>query len=98
MVVAAAKLQLLVVLADARADGGGVGEIEGRARDGAQLAGGNEACVDGREAVGEDRDLVVEDVAGAGAGQVEIGVVGQVDDGVLVGGGGVFDAQLVLAA
>ena len=72
-----------------------MGEIEGSAVDGAKLAGGDEAFIDGVEAVGEDGDLVVEDRAGAGAGEVEVGMVGEVDDGVLVGGGGVIDAQLV---
>jgi len=39
---------------------------------------------------GED---VVEDGAAAHAGQIEVGVVGHVDDGWLGGGGAVLDAQ-----
>ena len=37
-----------------------------------------------------------EDIAVAGAGEVEIDMVGQVKDGRLIGVGSVLDAQLVL--
>ena len=39
---------------------------------------------------------MVEDGGRAFAGEVEVGVVGEVDDGGLVGGGGVVDAQGVV--
>jgi len=45
--------------------------------------------------VGVDRDQMVGDAAGAVAGQVEIGVVGQVNDGGLVGARPVIDLELV---
>ena len=96
MVVAFAELDLLIVGIDARADGGGLGEIERRAGDGLQFAGGDQVGVHGGEAVGIDHDFVAQDVAFALAGEVEVGVVGQVDDGRLVGGGGVVDLELVL--
>ena len=57
VIVAAAELDLLVICVDALADGVGLAEIEGRAVDFAQLAGGDQAGIDGREAVrvdGED--------------------------------------------
>ncbi len=73
--------------------GVGLGEVEGRAGDRRELAGGDELGVDGGVAAGVEHEGVAEDVAGAG--EIEVGVVGEVDDGGLVGGGGVVDAQLV---
>src|ERR1019366_789156 len=49
VVVAMAELELFVVLVGARADGGGLGEIEGRAGDGLELAGGDQAGIDRSE-------------------------------------------------
>ena len=63
---------------------------------GLQFAGGDQFVVDGGEAVGVDHHFVVQDVAFALPGEVEVGVVGEVDDGGLVGGGGVIDLELVL--
>ncbi|MNC64029.1 hypothetical protein D3C75_1141990 [compost metagenome] len=81
---------------DVGADGGGLGEVHRRTGHGGQFAGGNELagdrCVMGRV---QGRELL-EYVAVACAGQVEIAVVGQVQHRGLVGGGLVLDAQLVL--
>ena len=94
VVVALAELELLVVLVDAGADGGGLAEVKRRAVHGRQFAGRDQGAVHRGVSVGGDHDDVAEDVAFAG--EIEIGVLGQVDDGVLVGGGGVFEAQRVV--
>ena len=60
---------------------------------GAQLAGRDQRRVDRREAVRVDQQLVAEDVARALAGEVEVGVVGEVDDRGLVGRRRVVDAR-----
>ena len=81
MVVAAAELELRVVCVDACADGRGLAEVERRAFDRPQLAGRDQACSStGVNWSALSISLVAEDVAVACAGQVEVGVVGQVDD------------------
>ena len=72
----------------------GRAEIERRAGNVLQLAGRNEGAVHGREAAGVDFDGVVENVALPR--EVEVGMMGEVDDGVLVGGGGEIKAQSVV--
>jgi hypothetical protein len=84
VVVAAAALELLVVLGDAGADGGGLPEIEGRPAHGRQLSGGDERRVHRGEAVGLEGQLVGQDVA-AGDAQIEVRMLGQVDRRRLVG-------------
>ena len=81
-------------LADAGADGFGLGEIQRCPFHVGEGAGGDEVGVGQRVAVGGDPDDVPEDVAAAG--EVEVGVVGEVDGGGLVGGGFVLEAQLVV--
>ena len=70
-----------MVVADAGADRVRGAEVEGRAVDRGDLAGRDQSLVGRREMVGVEGQLVAEDRAGAFAGEVEIGVVGQVDDG-----------------
>ena len=82
VIVAAAEFELLIVCADALADGVRLAEIEGRAVHFAKLAGGDQAGVDGREPAGVDGEDMIEDFTGTWAGKIEIGVVGQIDDGV----------------
>src|SRR5262252_1064457 len=79
VVVAAAEFQLLVVLVDARADRRRLRKVERRAFDASQFAGRDQSRVDWCEAVGVDRQLMVQYVAVALPRQVEIGMVGQVD-------------------
>ena len=74
-----------------RADRLGAGEVHRRALDRLELAQRDQRVVDRQVAVGVERQLVVEHVARAGAGQVPVGVVGQVDDRRLVGRGRVLD-------
>ena len=81
-------------LVDALADGGGSGEIHGGARDGFDFAGGDQRVVHGDELRGGNHHLVSED--GSRAGEVEVGVIGQVDRRGFVGRGGVVDDEFVV--
>ncbi len=81
MVIAKGGDELLVPLADACADRVRLAEIEGRAGNVSQLSGRNEPCIDRRELLGRDRHLVAEDVGTRRTAQVEIGMIGEVDDG-----------------
>src|SRR5215468_2787338 len=71
VVIARAELQLFVAFVDPRADTGRPREVQGRALDGPQLTGGNRRRVDRREAVGVDRQIVIENVSLSLAAQVE---------------------------
>ena len=84
MVVAVAVFELLIVLSDARADGGRVSEIERCVRHRLELAGRDEVCINRRQSVGVDRQDVIEDRAGSLPGQIEEGVAGEVRDCPLV--------------
>ena len=74
----------------------GLAEVEGGTSDRQDLAGGYKAAVNFRYAVGKDAEYVVLDVLCRESVQVEIYVMGQVADGGLVSGGGVFDLYSVV--
>ena len=95
VVVTTAEFYLLIVGIDARADGGGFAKVEGRAGDVAQLSSRNQAGIHGSELVGGNHQLVGENVAVTLAGEIEVGVIGEIDDGFFVGGGGIIDVQSV---
>ena len=95
MVVAQAEFNLLVVRIHPCADGCGLPKVEGRSFHRAKFAGRDEGFVHGSEFIRSNHQLMAEDVALAGSFQVEIGVIGQVEDGRLVGRGFVFDEQFV---
>src|SRR5215212_9743797 len=90
----AREAKLLVVLADARADNFGGGEVERGTANAAQLAGGDERRVHGREARRAKLQLVPEDVSAAGPREIEVGVLGEIHRRRLVGGGGEVDHEL----
>ena len=96
VVVALAVRDLLVLRVDAGADRGGGAEVERRALHRPQLAGRDEGGVDRREPVGLDADLVLQHVAGALPGQVEVGVVRHVGDRLGIARQVVVDPELVL--
>ncbi len=83
--------------ADPLADRVGRGEVERRSGHGHDLARRDEVGgrIHGGDRVGFDLEHMAEDVAPALALEVPIGVVGQVDDGRLVGRGLVADLELV---
>ncbi len=91
VIVAASELELFVVLPDARPNGRRSAEIKRRIVYRPQFPRRNQRRVNRREAVGQNRDLVVENVAFAG--QVEIGMLREIDDRVLVGLGPVLQAK-----
>src|SRR5262245_50078377 len=82
VIVATTKNQLIIVLVDAGADGRRRAEIHGRAFDTSQLAGRNQSLVHWSESVRVYHYLVAQ--IRAAAGEVEEGVVGQVDHRRLV--------------
>src|ERR1700683_897273 len=96
MIVTSGQLELLIILIDARADYRGRAEIERRARDDAQLASGNQTGGHGRKAIGLEHQLIAENVRAAGSGEIEIGMVGEVKDGVFIRGGGIFETHFIL--
>ena len=83
-------------LVDPLADLVELAEVERRALDGGDLAGRDQRAVDRRVVVGGEHQLVVVDRRRAGAGEIEVGVIGQVDRRGLVGRRLVVDAELVL--
>ena len=85
MVVTAAEFQLLVGAVDSLSDGVRLAEIERSALDFTQLAGRDQGGVHGGEAIGVEHDSVFQDVTLALSGQVEVGMVGEVQDRVFVG-------------
>ena len=98
MVVASAEHQLLVAgVADAITDRRGLSEVERGAGYRCGFPGRDQLGVDRAVAVGRNGQHVAHGAFGdAFAGDVEQGVVGDVDDGRLVGRGAVGNRQLVL--
>ncbi len=82
-------------LGDPGADLHRLGEIHHRILDRLDLAGGYPAAIDRGVVIRGDHQLVVENRSAAGTGQVEVGVMGQVDRRGLVGLGPIADDQLV---
>ena len=82
----------------ARADAGGVAEVEHRACHAGQFARGHALGVGDGVAVGGDREAVRGQARAAGTGEVVEAVVGEVDHGGRVGRGRVVDVEGVLAA
>ena len=81
---------------DARADLRFLAEIEGRARNRSQLSGGDKTGIDGCIAIRVDGQQIAEDVTVPFACQIEVAVIAQIDDGILIGGGGIVDLKRVL--
>src|SRR5690606_19907823 len=96
VIVTPAVVELRVSLIDAPANPGWPGEIEGGAGYRPDFTGRDQTLINWGEMIGGQHQLVIEDVALTGPGQVEVGVVGQVDDGILIGAGGVVDFEGVV--
>src|SRR6476659_6249625 len=69
----------------ARADSRGLAEIERSAFNGFQFAGGDQGVVDRSVVIGVQLQDFFQDIAAAGAGKIEIAVIGEVDDCWFVG-------------
>ncbi len=95
VVVALADFQRLVVLTDVAAYLLGLAEVHGGIGHRGYLAGGNLRGVGGKPAVGVELELMLEHAAGVVTFEVEVSVVGEVDDGLGVGGGAEFDGEFV---
>jgi len=96
VVVAFSVTELHVFRLDVPADGFFRSEVEGRSLHGPDFPCGDERAVHWRVAVSEDLQMMVKDAAGSLAVQVEVGVVGQVDDRFAVRGGLVVYGQPVV--
>ena len=97
VVIAALQLQRLVVRADVLTDGLGGAEIHGRPRNAAQFTGGDIFGIIGvEETAGDGQKLIHGGIRLFVAGQIEIAVVGEIEDGILVAGGIVHDVQAIL--
>ena len=94
-VISAAKTNLVVVGADAFADLVRLAEIERRAFYRSQISRRDELTADRRDLVGVDRQLMIEHIPRSRAGEVEIGMVRQIDERILIRRGLVFDFQFI---
>ena len=93
VVVAALEVQRIVVCVDVLTDGLCLPEVHGGTLYLAQFAGGNAlGIIRGEVTAGEAQELV-HGVELFMACQVEVAVVGQVEDGVLIAGGFIFNVQ-----
>ena len=93
VVVAPSALDLQIVRVDAGAYGGRFREVEGRSCNRLQFSGGDQRLVSRCEPVCMEREFMAEDVPAAHSGQIEIGVLRQVDGGCLVRRGAVVDFE-----
>src|SRR3990167_7201783 len=87
------EFELRMVVLDVLADGGRLQEVHGRALDRRQFAGGNQGGIHRCVVAGVQGGDLLENVAVARAGQVEVAVVGEVEHRRFVGGGGVVAVQ-----
>ncbi len=96
VVVAAAEGDLWMIGVNACANRRGLAEVEWRPFDGGEVSHGDEPLVHRRVAVGLDFDVVPEHIAVAGASEVEVRVLRQVDRRGLVGRRLVVEPQRVV--
>src|SRR4029077_7805727 len=80
---------------DVRADGRGLAEIERRVRDALDLASGNERRIHRSVTIAVELQDVLKDVTVALARQIEITVIGEVENGGLVSFSRVLDLELI---
>src|ERR1700758_2859665 len=78
VVVAVAQHELFVTIIDARSHSRGLREIERRSFDRSKFTRGDETLIDRREAVGVEREVVIQNIAVAFSGQVEITVLSEI--------------------
>src|SRR5215469_4337276 len=95
MVVAAAEFQLLIVQTDPRADSFSVGEIERSAANAAGLGTRDKSGVHRAELLSVNGKAVIQNIAIALPRQIEVRVVGQIDNSLLVCRGLIFDFQFI---
>ena len=94
MATGASTANLAIVLIDARPNRRRLAKIEWRSCNAPQLAGGNQPRIHRSKFVRLNHQHMLQDVAAVRV-QIEIGVIRQVQDRLLVRGGGVIDFQFV---
>jgi len=94
VVVAMSPMKLFPVRVNAGSDGSGLAEIERRGFDRFQFNGRNEAGVHWGEARRVQGERMVQDFAPSR--EIEIRMIREIDHGVFVGGGRIFNPQLAL--
>ncbi len=92
MVVAFAEFELLIEGFDAFANFVSREEVEGSSLDGNQFACRDQPGIDGSVAAGEKGQFMIEDVAIPLTLEVEVSMVGKVDDGIFISSGGIIDS------
>src|SRR5437764_9454871 len=97
MIVAFPELQLLGVFIDASANRCGMAKIERRSTHALNRSGRNQCVVDRGETIGRERELMIENGRAACSGQIEVGMVRQIEDSVFVRRCRVSDAEVILA-
>jgi len=95
VIVAMAFRELIVFVVNSRSNRRRLAEIKWRTLYRRQLPGRNESRVHGCVTAGVDLHLVLEDVPVSRARQIEIRVVGKIDDGVLVGGRRILNLKVL---
>src|SRR5690349_21167177 len=95
MVVTSAKLELLIALVDPLRDRMRLTEVERRSFYGLQLTRRDQGRIHGRKTVRFNHNFMAEDIAFTRAGEIEIGVIREIQNGRFVGGGAIFDSQFV---
>src|SRR6266852_7513818 len=98
MIVAPAELELLLVLVDPRANRKRLQKIKRRVPHLAKLARGNQRRVHGSKPAGVNRHLLLQYVAISLAGQVEVGMMRQIEDRVFVSRRAVVKFQRILTS
>jgi len=98
VVVTAAKSQLFVIIIDACANGGWLGEIQRRSLDGAEFASGNERLIHWSKPVGVQHQFMLQDVSRSLTCQIEITMLRQIDGSRFVRSGLIIEDQLILFA
>ena len=83
----------LLDFADVRTDGRGLAKIERRIGDALDFASGNERRIDRSVIVAVEVEDVLKDVAITLARQVEVTVIGEIENGGFVGFGGVLELE-----
>src|SRR6516164_3252549 len=95
LIVASAKIQLLIVVPDAGSDLHRLLEIERSAGHGPQFASRNQTLVDWSEPARSDHQFVPQDVAGSTILEVEVRMLREIDDRRFIRLSSIFDLQPV---
>src|SRR5215469_12374816 len=97
LVVSTGDAQLSVIRVNPLPDSSGLPKIKRRPLHGFQFAGRNQIAIGPGELRGMQRHVVIQDVPLTISIQVEIGVIGEIQNGVSVGRGRIIDTERALA-